>query len=600
MKAVIYARFSSDKQNEASIEGQLRECMQYAEYNGMQVIGNYIDRAFSAKTDHRPEFQHMIKDSYKNLFDIVLVWKLDRFSRDRYDSAHYKRILKKNGVRVISATEAISESPEGILLESLLEGCAEYYSAELAVKVRRGMTENALKAKANGVRAPFGYYIDGDDKYQIDETLAPIVKEIYSLYLEGKRVKEIAKLMNARGIKNRGYDMNYNSVFRILTNKKYIGEYKFGDILLPDAIPAIIDKDTFNDVQQRLKNNKKAPAMHRSEDDYLLTTRLFCGKCGAMMVGEIGTSHTQSKYRYYKCNQAKKHKCDKKAVKKDWIEDSVIEEILSLISNDEVIEELSDRIYEMQTEENAAVAVVKNQLSEVETKLNNLAEAIAQGVFSSTTKKLLDDLEEQKSNLEVELFKTQINHPVLTKEQIQFALYSYRKLDLSSQEGKQQLIDGFVNSIFLYDDRFLITFNYKGQSKTVTFEQVNSSSLTSKGSPTRGASVPELRNRRVFSMLFNALYPPPLLPHPSVLNAFFYAFSRFISALVARAEAERNLNISRLEAVFFMLYEKFDLVVHQRRSPLHPLNVQGVIHISPSLRIFANSGFYIFSFNIPT
>ena len=229
--------------------------------------------------------------------------------------------------------------------------------------------------------------------------------------------------------------------------------------------------------------------MHRSEDDYLLTTRLFCGKCGAMMVGEIGTSHTQSKYRYYKCNQAKKHKCDKKAVKKDWIEDLVIEEILSLISDDEVIEELSDRIYEMQTEESAAVTVVKNQLSEIEKKLNNLAEAIAQGVFSSTTKKLLDDLEGQKSNLEVELFKTQINHPVLTKEQIQFALYSYRKLDLSSQEGKQQLIDGFVNSIFLYDDRFLITFNYKGQSKTVTFEQVNSSSLTSKGSPTRGASV---------------------------------------------------------------------------------------------------------------
>lgn len=502
MKAVIYARFSSDKQNEASIEGQLRECMQYAEYNGMQVIGNYIDRAFSAKTDHRPEFQHMIKDSYKNLFDIVLVWKLDRFSRDRYDSAHYKRILKKNGVRVISATEAISESPEGILLESLLEGCAEYYSAELAVKVRRGMTENALKAKANGVRAPFGYYIDGDDKYQIDETLAPVVKEIYSLYLEGKRVKEIAKLMNARGIKNRGYDMNYNSVFRILTNRKYIGEYKFGDILLPDAIPAIIDKNTFDDVQQRLKHNKKAPAMHRSEDDYLLTTRLFCGKCGAMMVGEIGTSHTQSKYRYYKCNQAKKHKCDKKAVKKDWIEDLVIEEVLSLISNDEVIEELSDRIYEMQAEENTAVTVAKNQLSEVEKKLNNLAEAIAQGVFSSTTKKLLDDLEEQKSNLEVELFKTQINHPVLTKEQIQFALYSYRKLDLSSQEGKQQLIDGFVNSIFLYDDRFLIAFNYKGQSKTVTFEQVNSSSLTSKGSPQSDIRKRSVDKRSFFAYFF--------------------------------------------------------------------------------------------------
>ena len=483
MKAVIYARFSSDKQNEASIEGQLRECKQYAEFNGIQVIGNYIDRAMSAKTDHRPEFQHMIKDSYKNLFDVVLVWKLDRFARNRYDSAYYKNILKKNGVRLVSTKESISQGADGILLEAILEGYAEYYSAELSEKVKRGMTENALKAKANGVRAPFGYYIDNDDKYQIDESIAPVVKEIYSLYLEGKRVKDIAKLMNARGIKNRGYDMNYNSVFRILTNRKYIGEYKFGGVVLPGAMPAIIDVDTFNEVQKRLKNNKKAPAMHRSEDDYLLTTKIFCGKCGAMMTGEIGTSHTQAKYRYYKCNHAKKRKCDKKAVKKDWIEDLVIEEILNLISDDEVVNELSDRIYEMQSEESAAVTVVKNQLVEVERKLNNLAEAIAQGAFSTTTKKLLDELEGQKSNLETELFEVQIKHPVLTKDQILFALYNYRTLDLSSQEGKQRLIDGFVNSIYLYDDRFLITFNYKGQSKAVSFEEVNSSSLTSKGSP---------------------------------------------------------------------------------------------------------------------
>lgn len=413
----------------------------------------------------------------------MLVWKLDRFARNRYDSAYYKNILKKNGVRLVSIKESISQGADGILLEAILEGYAEYYSAELSEKVKRGMTENALKAKANGVRAPFGYYINNDDKYQIDESIAPVVKEIYSLYLEGKRVKDIAKLMNARGIKNRGYEMNYNSVFRILTNRKYIGEYKFEDIILPDAMPAIIDIDTFNEVQKRLKNNKKAPAMHRSEDDYLLTTKIFCGKCGAMMTGEIGTSHTQAKYRYYKCNHAKKRKCDKKAVKKDWIEDLVIEEILTLISDDEVVNELSDRIYEMQAEESTAVTVVKNQLTEVERKLNNLAEAIAQGVFSTTTKKLLNELEEQKSNLETELFEVQIKHPVLTKDQILFALYNYRTLDLSSQEGKQRLIDGFVNSIYLYDDRFVITFNYKGRSKTVSFEQLNSSSLTSKGSP---------------------------------------------------------------------------------------------------------------------
>ena len=130
MRAVIYARYSSDNQTEASIEGQIRECMEYATYNDIQVIGNYIDRAFSAKTDHRPEFQRMIKDSYKHAFDCIIVWKLDRFSRNRYDSAHYKALLRKNGVKVISAKETIAEGSEGILLESVLEGMAEYYSAE--------------------------------------------------------------------------------------------------------------------------------------------------------------------------------------------------------------------------------------------------------------------------------------------------------------------------------------------------------------------------------------------------------------------------------------------------------------------------------------
>ena len=297
MKAVIYARYSSDNQREESIDGQLRECKKFAEYNGITIIGEYIDRAFSAKTDNRPEFQRMIKDSYKSVFDTVIVWKLDRFARNRYDSARYKALLKKNGVRVISATEKISEDASGILLESLLEGMAEYYSAELAEKVKRGMTDNALKAKANGVRAPFGYYVDDDDHYQIDETIAPIVKEIYSLYVDGKKVTDIVKIMAERGIKNRNYPLNYNSAYRILTNRKYIGKYKFGDVLLENGIPALIDKDTFELVQSRMVRNKKAPAMHRTEDDYLLTTKLFCGHCGAFMVGEIGTSHTSKQYR---------------------------------------------------------------------------------------------------------------------------------------------------------------------------------------------------------------------------------------------------------------------------------------------------------------
>ena len=195
MKAVIYARYSSDNQREESIEGQLRENKAFAEKNGIEIIGTYIDRALSAKTDNRPEFQKMIKDSSKGLFDIVIVWKLDRFARNRYDSAFYKATLKKNNVKVMSATENISEGADGILLEAILEGFAEYYSVELAEKIKRGMTENALKLRSNGVRAPIGYYIDDEKHFQIDENNAPIIKDIFTLYNDGKKVSEIVELM---------------------------------------------------------------------------------------------------------------------------------------------------------------------------------------------------------------------------------------------------------------------------------------------------------------------------------------------------------------------------------------------------------------------
>ena len=169
MKAVIYARYSSDNQREESIEGQLRECKEFAEKNDIVIIGEYIDRALSAKTDNRPNFQKMIKDSYRKIFDTVIVWKVDRFARNRYDSAHYKNILKKNGVKVISAKEHISEGSEGIILEAMLEGYAEYYSVELAEKINRGLTENALKAKLNGGSIPIGYMLTNEKTLAVDE-----------------------------------------------------------------------------------------------------------------------------------------------------------------------------------------------------------------------------------------------------------------------------------------------------------------------------------------------------------------------------------------------------------------------------------------------
>ena len=191
MNAVIYARYSCDNQREESIEGQLRECKEFAERKGIKLVGTYIDRAMSAKTDNRPQFQKMIKDSEKGLFDTVIVLKLDRFARNRYDSAHYKAVLRKHGAKVISATEVISEGAEGIILESVLEGYAEYYSAELPEKVIRGMTENALKCQYNGDPGTIGYIIDENKHYVIDPLVAPLIKEVFRMYADGYLVKDI-------------------------------------------------------------------------------------------------------------------------------------------------------------------------------------------------------------------------------------------------------------------------------------------------------------------------------------------------------------------------------------------------------------------------
>lgn len=195
MNAVIYARYSCDNQREESIEGQLRECRAFAERSNYTLIDTYIDRAMSAKTDNRPEFQKMIKDSAKGQFNAIIVWKLDRFARNRYDSAHYKAMLRKNGVKVVSATEVISEGAEGIILESVLEGYAEYYSAELSEKVIRGMTENALKCQYNGGFVPVGFKIDENKHYQLDELVAPLIQEAFMMYVNGRPIKDIVNFL---------------------------------------------------------------------------------------------------------------------------------------------------------------------------------------------------------------------------------------------------------------------------------------------------------------------------------------------------------------------------------------------------------------------
>ena len=481
MKGVIYARYSSDNQREESIEGQLRECKAFAERNDIQIVETYIDRALSARTDRRPDFQRMIKDSTSKKFEVIIVWKLDRFARDKYDSAHYKRILKNNGVKVVSATEVISDGAEGILLESILEGMAEYYSAELSEKVVRGLTENALKCKSNGGTLPIGYVIDSDHYFKIDPLTAPAVLDAFKHYADGCSMRQITDEMNMKGVRtSRGGKVSINSVTRMLHNRKYIGEYRYNGIVQPGGMPTIVPEDLFNRVQERMIANKKAPAKHKAEDEYILTTKLFCGKCHSYMTGDCGTSKNSQVHRYYKCVNVKNHRgCNKKTVKKEWIENLVIEQVKALIFNDDLIEKLADEVLELQGEENTALPLLKKQYDDTQKSIDNMLNAIQQGILTASTKERLESLERQKNELSVQIVREKMAKPLLSKDQIVFWFHRFRKLNTNKLDHRRRLVDSFINAIFLYDDRMIITFNFKDSTKIISFADIEKSGLCS-------------------------------------------------------------------------------------------------------------------------
>lgn len=287
MNIVIYARYSSHSQTEQSIEGQLKECYAYAKKNFYTVVAEYIDRATTGTTDNRPQFLKMIEDSNKKFFNGVLVYQLDRFARNRYDSAVYKNRLKKNNIRVLSARENISDDASGVLMESVLEGMAEYYSVELSQKIKRGMEINASKFKSiGGNTIALGFKIDDDRNFQIDENNAPIVRKIFEMYAKGSTMADIIRYLNSNNSKTSlGNDFNKNSIRRILMNKRYIGTYTYKGEETANVIPKIVDNKLFYEVLEMILKRKKAPARARAKKEYLLTTKLFCGYCKDMMTG---------------------------------------------------------------------------------------------------------------------------------------------------------------------------------------------------------------------------------------------------------------------------------------------------------------------------
>ena len=478
MNAVIYARYSSHAQTEQSIEGQLHDNHAWAMQHGIKVVGEYVDRALTGTKDARPDFQRMIADAAKMQFELVIVWKLDRFARNRYDSAVYKAKLKKYGVRVVSVKENISDAPEGIILEGLLESLAEYYSANLSQNIKRGQRESIAKGRYCGGKVPYGYKaVDG--KLLLDEKTAPYVRYIFEQYAAGTPKREILATVNERGMRNsQGGPVTYASFTTMLKNPIYIGNYVYKGQVVPGIAQQLIDEETFKAVQRMSSVHARTPGTATAKVDYLLSCKAFCGHCGAMMIGVSGRSKTGAIYYYYQCgNRNRRRGCRKKNERKDFLEWYVVEQTLEYVLNpvraawiaQAVVAEYDKEFSDHRIEE------YERALKQIERELDKLVDALIDTpkVAHSRIYARMEELDVKKTDLELDLSKLRIANGIrLTEDQVMAWLKQFTNGDPSDEAYRRRIIDTFINSIFVYDDRVVIFYNIRG-GKQISYIDVS-------------------------------------------------------------------------------------------------------------------------------
>lgn len=506
IKGVIYARYSSSGQRDESIEGQLRDCHVFAEKYGITVVGEYCDRALTGTSDKRPEFQRMIRDSGKGQFSVVITWKNDRFARSRYDSAIYKYKLKQNGIRILYAKESIPDGPEGIILESVMEGFAEYYSANLSQNVKRGNYDSALKRQTLG-QTVLGLRKGPDKRFEIDPATAPVVRRIFEEYAAGRPAVDIFTDLNAEGYRtSRGNLFNKNSLRRILQNEKYVGVYEFADIRDENGIPPIVDRTLFDKVQKMVERHHRQPAAKKVDGGFLLTAKLFCGECGAPMTGDGGTGRSGQVYSYYICNNRRKKKCNKERAPKQWIEDAVVAKLAEIVNDDDMINEFADRFMEWQAKQktSSALSGLEQRLKQNETAIKNTMSVIDSGLITDSLKSHLMELEAERVSLEAGIAKERMEAPELERDSVVWFLERFRDGDQSDPAWRIFIVETFLQAAYLYDDgRLLLHLNFGGKNNTVTLkvaEQVVSEgeALCSSFSPSGAPNDANLNRQTVY------------------------------------------------------------------------------------------------------
>lgn len=437
--AVIYVRYSSGNQHIESAEAQILACEKWAKENGVKIIYIYKDLEKSGtNTKNRPEFNRMIKDSEKGMFDIVLAHKIDRFARSQNDFFKNEIKLAENGVELITVDQIFGNSPYGKVVKSVMVTMAEIFSSNLSNEIKVKNREYAKKGLFMGGIVPYGYkvktIIDNDGRerkvYSIVEEESKIINMIFDMFISGYSIGSINEYLYKEGYRNKkGKPFPKSTIRDILNNDMYIGTYTYSknqddEIIIENNHDLIVTTEKWNKVKAIQKDNRPKPRKNKSNDLFLLTGLMKCEYCGLSV---ISRGAGNEKYKYYGCSSGRNHHknfcLNKKTIRKEELENTVLDLVKDHFFTDEMLELYVDLV------------------------LNNL-------INNSEDAKHINDLKERKKEL-------------LEQEQRLIQLFTSKiKFNLAAIEKEQEEINSELEII----EKKLT--GYEMSNKTYTREEV--------------------------------------------------------------------------------------------------------------------------------
>ena len=466
----LYGRYSSHNQKDISIDQQFEKGRELAKEFGIHIVDTYADRAVTGRTDKRVAFQRMMKDAASGRFRYVIAWKSNRIGRNMMEALVNEARLQELGVRILYVEEDFDDTAAGRFAARSMMNVNQFYSENMAEDIKRGLYDNAANCLTNG-RLPYGYKADKTMHYVIDEPRAAVIREIFTRVAAGEAFVDIFASLNERGITTSyGRPWGRTSLNNIISNERYRGVYIYGDVRKEGGMPRIVSDELFYKVQEVITTKKNPRGRHRVNGDYLLTGKLFCGKCGSPMTGLSGTGKGGSLHYYYICQKRRLERaCDKKNVRRDEIELQVAQAIKDYALQDDVIEWIADQTvaYNERKEAESRIGMLEEQLATIKRGIKNILNAIEQGIITASTKERLQELEMDQAEVEGNIAAARADIVTVSRDDIISGLSMFKDGDVNDKKYQARLFDTFLVAVYVFDDDLKIEFSFSGNKNTV-------------------------------------------------------------------------------------------------------------------------------------